>query len=117
MVDGSLWALVYALEDRRGEILDVDNICRRVLVLGRARLLLLVQFVVEEYVLVVIGHPALVSVGGALIDSPGQDTGLELAREVVNGEGVLVVSEADLTTFSHHQVSFLDAYPHGEKLR
>lgn len=106
--------LVYATEDGPGEIwrrllvflllgklerhtLDVDNISGGVLVGGRASHLLLVKLVVEEQVLVVVAErPALVRVGGTIVCGAGDLAGHGAAADVNNGEGILVVVEANL---------------------
>lgn len=58
VVDGPLRALVDTAEDGVCQVLDVNDVRGRVLVLCRACLLLLVEFVVKEKVLVVGRQPA-----------------------------------------------------------
>jgi hypothetical protein len=57
----------------------------------------LVEFVVEEEVLLLlVDEPALVGVGGADVGGRGDLDGVLLVGDVGNGQGVLVVVEADL---------------------
>ena len=67
------------------------------LVSSRTSLLLLVKLVVEQQVLVVVAQrPALVGVGGTVVGGAGELAGHRAAVDVDDGEGVLVVVEADL---------------------
>ena len=63
---------------------------------SRTSLLLLVELVVEEQVLVILCEPALVGVGGTVVGCAGQLGGHGAAVNVDNGEGILVVVEANL---------------------
>lgn len=96
MIYTFLRALVDAAEDRVCKILDVNNICGGVLVCGGTVLLLLIQLVVQEQVLVVLSHPALVRVGGSVVRGPGELAWLCAAGNIDNCEGVLVEVEANL---------------------
>lgn len=96
VVDGLLRALVNAAEDGVRQVLDVDDVRRRVLVLRRARLLLLVELVVEEEVLVVGRYPALMRVRRAVVRRARELGRHRAPVDVDDRQGVLVVVEADL---------------------
>ena len=96
VVDGPLRALVNAAEHGVLEVLDVDDVRRGVLVLSGARLLLLVELVVEEEVLVVGRQPALVRVRGTVVRGPRQLPRHRAPIDVHDRQRVLVVIEADL---------------------
>lgn len=97
VVDGSNRALVDAFEDRLGQVDSIDNVGGGVLVRGRAGLLLLVKLIVKQDVaLVGISPPALVSVRGTVVASARKLLGHGAVGDVNNGEGILVVVEANL---------------------
>lgn len=58
VVDGPLRALIHAAEDGVREVLDINDVRRGVLVLRGARLLLLVELIIEQEILVVGRQPA-----------------------------------------------------------
>lgn len=97
VVDGSDRALVDTLEDRLGQVDSVDDVGGGVLVRSRAGLLLLVKLIVKEDVaLVGISPPSLVSVRGAVVAGARELLRHGTVGDVNNGEGVLVVVEANL---------------------
>src|SRR5688572_11398865 len=97
VVDGADGRLVDTTEDGEGEVSDVDDVGGGVAVSGRAVSLLLIELVIEEQVAVVIsGSPALVGVGSTVVGGAGELPGQGTARDVDDGQGILVVVEADL---------------------
>lgn len=96
VVDGALGAFVHAPEYGVGQILNVDNVGGGMLVGSRAGLVLLVELVVQQQVAVILGDPALVGVGGTVVGGARQLARHGAARDVDDGQGVLVEVEADL---------------------
>lgn len=82
------------------EVADVPDEGGGLAVGGWATLLLLIELVVHDQVLLVVGveDPTLVSVGGAFVGGNGDDFGERFVSQIVDGEGILVVAVADLTT-------------------
>lgn len=84
-------------EDGVLEIRDIDDVSGGVTVSSRTSAFLLIELIVEQQVAVVIGgSPSLVSVGGTIVSGTGQLARHSAARDVDNGQRILVVVEADL---------------------
>lgn len=97
VVDGLDRRLVDSTEDGPGEVLDVDDVGGGVLVSSRASHLLLIELVIEEQVLVVIAQqPTLVGVGSTVVGGTRDLARHGATANVDNGEGILVVVEAEL---------------------
>ena len=96
VVNALLGALVDAAEDGVGEVLDIDDVGGGVLVLSGASLLLLVELVIEQQVLVVLGDPALVGVGGTIVGGAAELARHSATSDVDDGQSILVVVEAEL---------------------
>jgi len=97
VVNGLLWGLVVAGVLGVSECGDVEDVGSGVVVGGNTGPVHLVKFVVKEQeALVVSCDPALMCVGGTSIGSPGDDLDIRLVRHIVDGEGVLVITEANL---------------------
>lgn len=81
------------------EVADVPDIGDWESVSGRSAPILLIVLIVEEKVLLVVGveDRALVRVGRPSVAGPGDDGGSSLVGDIVDGEGVLVVTIADVT--------------------
>lgn len=82
------------------EITDVPDESNGVTVGARASTVSLVELIVEDKELLVLGvkNPALVSVRSTLVRNLGDDVGdVGLVSHIVDGEGILVVSVADIT--------------------
>lgn len=74
------------------------NWCSRVIVKIKGASLHLIKFVVQEQIVAVLREPSLVSVLGSLIGCSRNQLDVVLIGDINNGEGVLVVVEADLVT-------------------
>jgi hypothetical protein len=98
VVDGLAGRLVVASLLGVLEVTDVPDEGGGVAVGTGAAAVVLVVLVVEDEELLVLGveDPALVGVGGALVAGDGDELGVLLVGDVVDGEGVLVVAVADL---------------------
>lgn len=80
------------------EVTDVPDISGREAVRGRSSAIFLIQLVIKQEVLLVVGveDDALVRVGRASVASPGDDGRSGLVSDVVDGQRVLVVAIADV---------------------
>lgn len=78
------------------------------LVSSRTSLLLLVELVVQEEVLVVLGEPALVGVGSTVVGGAGELRRHRAPVNVCDGEGILVVLEGDLLSLVRGVGSVVD---------
>lgn len=98
VVDGLGLGLVVAGVDGAGKVADVPDVGGCLGVAAGGGVVLLIELVVEEEMgHGRVGEPALVSVGGTGVGSAGDDTDGSLNGDIVDGEGILVVTEADLT--------------------
>lgn len=81
-----------------GERRDVPDVSdKEAIVSGRDTVILVVLVVEDQELLpLLVEQPTLVGVGGTLVGGTGDDGGVGLVSDVVDGEGVLVVAVADL---------------------
>jgi hypothetical protein len=84
---------------RGSQVLDIPDVGDGVAILGGTVAAELVELVVHNEVLLPLGveDPALVGVGGALVRGDGDDGRVGGVGRIVDGEGVLVVTVADVT--------------------
>lgn len=97
MVNGLGGGLVDTSVDGVGQVGDGPDIGGGAAISSRPNLVHLIELVIEEKpALVLVNEPALVRVGVAVVRSAGDDDGVGLGGDIVDGEGVLVETEADL---------------------
>ena len=86
------------MASREGDIPDVGN---RVACRTGSFLVILIVFIIEEDELLPlkIQDPSLVSVGGSLVRCAGENSGVLLVGDIVDGQGVLVVAVANVTAY------------------
>lgn len=104
VVDRVRLGLVDARLFRVFEVRDVEDVRHGEPVGRRARVVFLVEFVVDQEVRlpVQVEDPALMRVAGADVRGLGDDGGrvdAEFVRDVVDGQGVLIVAVADFLAF------------------
>lgn len=97
VVDGANLGLVVAGLLGGGEVGNVPDVGDGEAVVGGGLAVLLVELVIHDEELLVVGveDPALVGVGGAGVGGAGDDGGVGAVSDVVDGEGVFVVAVAD----------------------
>lgn len=99
----------YHIRPSRKHTLDVNNVGGGALVSSRTGTLLLIELVVEKQVLVVVAErPALVSVGSTVVGGAGELAGHGATADVNDGEGILVIVEADLLVLVGGHGTFVD---------
>lgn len=98
MVDGANRGLVDAGLLWCAEVTDVPDKSGGESVRGRPSAVLLIQLVIKQEELLVVGveDDTLVRVGRASVASPGDDGGSGLVGDIVDGQRVLVVAIADV---------------------
>ena len=96
MIDRLLRGLVVPSQDRLRKALDVENVGDGIPVGRGSHLVVLIIFVIKQQVLLVEGieHPTLMSVRGTGVAGTRDDFGRGFVGDVVDCEGVLVVTVA-----------------------